>query len=121
MTVSHWKKLAFAACLSLAALPPAGCIQPARSTDQLAEFEQATSLQIVVDMDSLRKGSISCDPYKVVSDDVLEIYMPLVLADAAEMDRDKAKPVLCRVGADGAVGLPIAGRLQVAGKTFAQI
>ena len=57
----------------------------------------------------------------MVADDVLEISMPLVLADAANMDRDKAKPVLCRVGADGAIVLPIAGRVPAAGKTLNQI
>jgi len=121
MAMSHGKSLALAACLPLAILLLGGCGQSALSADQLAEFEQAKGLQAAVDTDGLKKASLPRGPYKVVADDVLEIFMPLVMADAAGMDRDKAKPVPCRVGADGAIVLPIAGRVPATGKTLTQI
>jgi protein involved in polysaccharide export with SLBB domain len=121
MALSHRNVLSLAAGLSVAVLAMGGCGHAALSSGQLTEFDQAKGLQPAVDTSGLKTASLPRGPYKVVTDDVLEISMPLVLADAAGMDRDKAKPVPCRVGADGAIVLPIAGRVPAVGKTLSQI
>jgi len=61
-------------------------------------------------------------PYRVVSGDVLELQMAGVLRVLGEdTAQQRPEPYLCRVGATGAVVLPAAGEVAVAGKTLAEV
>jgi polysaccharide biosynthesis/export protein len=115
------KGVAPACWLVLAAVALGGCAKPSLQGGSLADFQEARGPKVAVDTDGVKAATLPRGPYRVVADDVLEISMPLVLADAAGMDRDKAKPALCRVADDGTILLPIAGRVPAAGKTLSEI
>ena len=91
---------------------------------QLGEFEGAGPTRPAVDWDRLVGAKMSRGPYRVVVGDVLELMMPAMLqAVTAQMPEttERFAPYLCRVDEDGSISLPIAGKVQAAGKTLAEI
>lgn len=104
----------------------AGCGDKIRlpSAEQLTEFDKAGPSGPVVDMERVVGAKIEAGPYRVVSGDVLELSMPIVLqAIVTEVPDfpDKIAPYLCRVGDDGVIVLPMVGQIQAAGKTLPEI
>lgn len=103
-----------------------GCGDNVKLPDQqqLAEFEKAGPVPLAADVEKIVKARIGGGPYRVVSDDVLELTMPAILqiVTAEEsLDIESNVPYVCRVAEDGRITLPVVGKLEVAGKTLAQI
>lgn len=105
---------------------PIGCGPQARlpSIEQLAEFENAGSILPSVDLDRLMRAKIGGGLYRVVPGDVLELTIPAIL-QVVTVERpesaDGVTPYECRVSESGFITLPIAGEIEVGGKTLAEI
>lgn len=77
-----------------------------------------------VDMQRVVRAKMDAGTYRVVSGDVLELSMPVVLQVlVTELPdfRDKIAPYLCRVGDNGVITLPMVGDIQAVGKTLPEI
>jgi len=107
-----------------------GCADRVRmpSPEQLAAFEQAGSVQPVVDMESIQRARLYTGAYHVVPGDVLEFTMPMLLraVSAAEVKAAQTQtrddpPYICRVSPQGTITLPAVGEMQVMGKSLAEI
>jgi len=104
-------------CSDQVSLPSAG---------QLFEFENAGPVAPAVDMDRLARAKISTGPYCVVPDDVLELTMPAILGIVTAerpnvREREQITPYVCRVSESGTITLPVVGKIEVAGKSLAEI
>jgi len=102
-----------------------GCAQqPLVTGAELAKFNAAGPVQPELDITKLKKAASPTGIYKVVSGDVIEIYMPRVMATVANKfslaDQDRGKHVT-RVYKSGEIIVPLIGRQQVSGKTPEQI
>lgn len=94
------------------------------STSQLTEFEDAGPLKLTIDESSLMSAKISGAPYRVVSNEVLELTMPSILqviTTEESIDTTTTAPYICRISENGTITLPVIGEIEVVGKTLAQI
>ncbi|MBL7184807.1 MAG: polysaccharide biosynthesis/export family protein [Phycisphaerae bacterium] len=108
-----------------------GCnSQVLSSVEQVREFDKAGPLTSEGDIDNSIKVQSHLGPYRVVSGDVLELQMPVVLRVVSSEFSDWLKPVygrkdyepyLVRVSDAGTITLPIVGKLPAAGKTLSEI
>lgn len=103
-----------------------GCERQVRmlSAERLADFENAGPSGPTVDMQSVVGTKMDMGPYRVMSGDVLELSMPIVLqVPVTELPdfRDKIAPYLCRVNDSGIITLPMVGEIHVMGKTLPEI
>jgi protein involved in polysaccharide export with SLBB domain len=96
------------------------------SSTQLAEFENASPSVPAVDIDMERvlRAKMDAGPYRVVSGDVLELTMPIVLQvlvpELPDL-RDKDAPYSCRVSDNGTITLPMIGEIHVVEKTLPEV
>ena len=111
----------------------AGCGPKVSPPDVVSEFERAGPIRSEAEVAGIYgvtglKSHVG--PYRVISGDILEFQMPVVLrvisSDLAAWlrpvyGRRDAEPYLARVSQTGTIILPIVGELHVAGKTLAQI
>jgi protein involved in polysaccharide export with SLBB domain len=102
-----------------------GCAQqPLVSGAELAKFNAAGPIQPELDASKLKKAANPTGIYKVVPGDVIEIYMPRVMATVANKfslaEQDKGKHIT-RVYRSGEIIVPLIGKQHVAGKTPEQI
>jgi len=98
-----------------------GCAQqPLVSGAELAKFNAAGPIKPQVDTAQLTLAARPTAVYKVAAGDVLEIYMPRVMATVANKfalaEQDKGRHIT-RVYQDGQIIVPLIGRLDVTGKT----
>jgi protein involved in polysaccharide export with SLBB domain len=94
------------------------------SAEELTAFEAAGPSVPAVDMQRVARAKMEVGAYRVVPGDVLELNMPIVLqvlVTKAPDFPDQIVPYLCRVRDNGAIVLPMAGEIQAAGKTLAEI
>ncbi len=100
-----------------------GCGISVSTPQQVSTFKQAGPVHIEVDFASLVKARIPAGAYRVVPGDLLEIQMPDILR-AISPDFPLAssiQPSHVRVSDKGAIGMPLAGEIPVAGKSHAEI
>ena len=90
------------------------------SPEELAAFEQAGPVVPVADMSALSRARLPLGSYRVVANDLLRIHMPVVMWDLVAKPHGEIPPLICRVGKEGEVHLPIAGKVTIAGKTLAE-
>jgi protein involved in polysaccharide export with SLBB domain len=93
-----------------------GCSDNAKlpSAKELAEFENAGP----------SNGVIERNPYRVAANEVLELTMPAILQIVTAEDLGESGPISqykCRISEKGTITLPVAGEIEVAGKTLAEI
>jgi polysaccharide export outer membrane protein len=107
-----------------------GCTDQVRvpTEAELVAFEEAGSIQPMVDMDRIQQAKLKTGPYRVVSGDVLEFTMPALLqaVTAAEVHAAQAReevnyPYLCRVRSSGTITLPGIGRMYAAGLSLSEL
>lgn len=103
----------------LSALP--GCAPALPGPADLAVFHEAGPIRPVVDVEKLTRAGLTTGPYRVVVDDLLELHMPVVMRDVIANADARTEPVLCRVGKEGTIRLPVAGEIKVAGATLTEI
>jgi protein involved in polysaccharide export with SLBB domain len=101
----------------------AGCSQ-VPTVNELAEFDVAGPPTLVPS--SLQQGDaakIPVGPYRVVSGDLLQVWMPQVMKVLFPVRQDDfdVKPFQARVSEGGTIFLPSLGELHVAGRTLVQI
>lgn len=97
-----------------------GCNGPAASTaEQVKQFENAGPFMPLPDQGPQLHTTHS-EGYKVAPGNVLEIQMPIILNDIAQLYHEN-QPYLCRVNDSGNIPLPIVGEINVAGKTLIEI
>jgi len=76
-------------------------------------------------VDRLIRARAPIEPYRVVKDDLLELYMPAVLRavtpEVVGALDTRIEPHLCRVADDGTITLPAVGEAPVAGKTLIEV
>ena len=101
-----------------------GCSSPTvSSAEQIRRFEQAGPAMFPADTGGSAKTKAEYI-YRVVIGDVLELQMPAILREISSDSSDyigKVEPHLCRVNNAGTITLPIAGKIQVAGKTPSEV
>ena len=111
----------------------AGCGPKVSSPAVVSEFERAGPIRSEAEVAGIYgvtglKSHVG--PYRVISGDILEFQMPVVLrVISSELTawlrpisgRRDFEPYLARVSQTGTIILPIVGELHVAGKTLAQI
>ena len=112
-----WLSLTLAGCGDQVRLP---------SAQQLAEFESAEPPRPRADIGPLAAAKLDDGPYRVVAGDVLEVTIPSVLSatsvQASAMPTGNApRACVCRVANDGTIAMPVAGRIEVAGQSPAEI
>ena len=107
-----------------------GCGPTLSTPEELEKFNQASPINPEKNLGYPIGVKNYIGPYRVMPGDVLEFQMPAVLhvisSDLPEWlrptyGRTEAEPYLVRVSQDGTITLPIAGEIQAAGKTLAQI
>jgi len=110
-----------------------GCGPEVSSPDAVKQFERAGPIKSEVEIASaygVTGLKSHTGPYRVIPGDILEFQMPAVLrvisSDLPEWlrpvyGRRDVEPYLARVSPEGTVTLPIVGKLEVAGRTLAQI
>ena len=124
--VSHAQAIRDTILMILLCVCLVGCSDQVKlpSSGQLHEFEMAGPIRPSVDMDRLVKARIGGGAYHIVPGDVLELAMPLILqvvsAEGGERF-EQTTPYICRVNENGAITLPIIGRIEAAGRTLSQI
>ena len=96
----------------------------APSTAQIIEFENAGPRGPAVDLDRVAEAKLAPGPYRVVSDDVLQVEMPRIL-DPHTSETATAiggrETYSCRVSEVGTIVLPVIGALTVAGRPLTEI
>jgi protein involved in polysaccharide export with SLBB domain len=90
----------------------------------LADFENVGPVGPAVDLERIVRARMRRGPYRVICGEVIELTMPTILQIVtAENPRvtGSALPYICRVGEGGTITLPVAGEIEAAGKTLAEI
>jgi polysaccharide export outer membrane protein len=126
-SLRHGILLLWLGCLTLCA----SCAPNLPTAQELAAFEKAGPVRLVVDADRLVKAKKATGPYQVIPGDVVELQLPVtVRPDVAVPRQDlynlqppfsRPDTVLFRVGQDGKIALPVAGEIKVDGKTLPEI
>ena len=105
-----------------------GCIgsrvvYPVMPTDEeLLEFEAAGPIEITVDTDQLRALNVGQGAYAIVTEDLLEIELPIeVTGKAAEDGAETRETFRSRVDKDGMIRLPLIGAVEVRGRTLGEV
>lgn len=91
----------------------------------LTAFENAGASPLVLDREAIYRNIATAGHYRIVREDLLDIQMPSMLSgltdDLVETGRlEQVQKFMCRVNENGAITLPIAGEVQVAGMTLPQ-
>lgn len=109
-------------------LPGCGDGVQTATVERWTAFKEAGPKPLAVDMDAIRAGRVASGPYRVVSGDVLEITMPLLLQVVSVPDIQLAqsqgasdRPYLCRVSRRGTITLPGAREIGVLHASLAEI
>ncbi|MEW6074525.1 MAG: polysaccharide biosynthesis/export family protein [Planctomycetota bacterium] len=112
----------------LPALLAAGCIgtrvvYPVMPTDEeLVEFEAAGPVQAELDADQLRALNVGSAPYRVVTEDLLQIELPIeVTGKTMEEGGETRETLRSRVDREGVIRLPLIGAVEVGGKSLGEI
>lgn len=107
-----------------------GCGPKLSTTEQILEFKKAGPIRSPSDVNSPVGLKSHVGPYRVMSGDILEFMMPVILrvisADLPEWLRPAyghkdVESYLVRVSRTGTITLPIVGEIEVIGKTLAEI
>jgi hypothetical protein len=123
-------KIVFLRIVLLILLFLTGCGPALSSPEQIIEFEKAGPIGSEAETAGITRTKTHIGPYKVVSGDILEFQMPVILrvisANIAEWLRPAygvkdIEPYMVRVSDTGTITLPIVGKLPVAGKTLADV
>jgi protein involved in polysaccharide export with SLBB domain len=127
-SLANVQKLLLCVCFCLC-LNIAGCGPKPSSPEQVDKFEKAGLSTAGIEPTERIKFS-KASPYRVIPGDILEFQMPTVLrittSDLSEWLRPaygqkEIESYKTRVGEDGCITLPIIEKLNVAGKTLAEI
>lgn len=130
MNLASWKQMRSGVwfCYStviIISLGLAGCSGGRQSrSDQFIEFENAGPLRPQVDLGRLTQAKTPPDSYRAGVGDVLELHLPVILRSVEAESigpLERIEPYLCRIGADGAITLPIAGPVVVDGNDLPEI
>ncbi len=98
-----------------------GCGPTQPTAEELAAFERANPLRPRPDVTRLTRARLPRGTYRVVSDDVLVLTMPATARKAVIDQTVEVRPLVCRVDSSGTITLPVAGEVEVAGKTLSEI
>jgi protein involved in polysaccharide export with SLBB domain len=92
-----------------------GCSSPSVSSlEEVSAFERAGPAPA-------EEPSSHSTTYRVVTGDVLELYMPIILKDVIDSYQKQNEPYLCRVNNSGNIPLPIIGEINVANNTLTEL
>jgi protein involved in polysaccharide export with SLBB domain len=110
-------------CLVLTGCGDQVCLPSAK---QLAEFSSAEPPQPEVDMGHLAEARLNAGAYRVVAGDVLEVTMSSILQVSSIQPSSAAAPEAARarvfrVSSEGTIDLPVAGEVEVAGKSLVEV
>ena len=115
---THRTGFAFATMMLLMA----GCSTlPPSSPEELARFEYAGPIRAKVDRSALVRAHYESGPYRLITDDILELRMPEVMRAVVNDPTALSQPHVCRVGKSGMVTLPVVGQIAAAGKTLNEL
>lgn len=112
------------AALSLVLISVTACQSQQEIEAQREAFKRAGPIEIEVDESKLTEAEKPSGPYQVVPGDVLEIYMPRVLATVQEelvISERRGGYHLTRVNSNGEITVPLLGYVDVDGLTLQAI
>lgn len=126
MTIYRTVKLyLLSAMLICATVLLCSCEEKLSSSEQVSAFDLAGPITPKVDIDKLLVAKNYHGTYTVGIGDVLEIEMPSILTAISPKlynnQTQQVQPYQCRVSDSGTITLPIIGKMNIEGKTQAQI
>ena len=96
----------------------------ASSPAQLEEFLKAGPAPLEVDQSKVLDTNVIREPYRAGADDVLNVQLVNVVRPEVEepwQGDGRSGSYHCRVSSDGYIVIPLAGKVQAAGKTLGEI